>query len=117
MLVTLGEAVGAAVVVGLIAAAFAKPRAWMLDKARHWYWLAFRSRRERVDRAVARLAAEVIRLRGESHGLDNEQYLELLKWFTGDPEAHPDYAAMNDRVNERMRLGKPAYGDQDQIPL
>jgi len=76
----------------------------------------FLRRRERIDRAIDRLAEAVIQLRGDKYSMDNDFYLSLKAWFTGGPDAFPDYQAMNERVNERMKRGDQPYGDQSQIP-
>ena len=110
MVVDLGWALVAALVLGVAGLAFRKPRdaasAWGRRLIRRAQLRLYLRHRQDTARAIERIAAELAQRRCDQEGNpDDEYYSDWYKWFTGDPDANVDYSRKQQRDLERLAQG------------
>lgn len=100
----------AALAIAILGFIFEKPReaAWhaVKPKVHKVWWRLFLRRRECVDLAILRIAAELAQRRCDQEGNpDDEYYSDWYRWFTGDTDANVDYSRKQERDLQRPREG------------
>src|SRR5258708_14284821 len=110
-----------AILLAAIAAMAITIAGWIFKRPRQWLtgWLGhqirrircrlYLDRRERIQLAIERVAAELAQLRYSQDGNpDNELYEDFRRWFVGHPNARDPaaiYEAHNKRIKELLDSG------------
>jgi hypothetical protein len=101
----------AALVLAVLGVVLRKPRTavagWARGVIRRVQLRLYLEHRQRVDLAIARIAAELAQRRCAQDGNPDDQlFSDWLLWFSGDPDANVDYSRKQQRDMERMQRGE-----------